>query len=139
MSVLEYTTIGPRRDYGWGVEYNLEAAAAAGRSAPAYWDAEAGELACHDPEEAAWYEGEPFDAGWEDPARAAAILDQVLIDDARLTPLAETPVWRPLDRLVDAALVDAPTPEEVLHERRGGYPVLRLDAFADEWAGQEAA
>lgn len=52
--------------------------------APAYgWDAETAEMVWSDPDEHL-LDGD--DAGWDDPAAAAAVLGAVVIEDARLHP-----------------------------------------------------
>ncbi|RKR98984.1 hypothetical protein DFP74_6705, partial [Nocardiopsis sp. Huas11] len=55
------------------------------------------------------------DEGWDDPAVAVEVRE-LLADEARLVPLADTPTGRPRVRPVDAVLADrSPTPAEEFH------------------------
>jgi hypothetical protein len=63
---------------------------------PRFWDADAGEQTTVDPwEHPSWDVTDALTQGWDDPADAADVLDQVVIEDARLTPLSDTPTARP--------------------------------------------
>jgi len=59
---------------------------------PTFWDAAAGELVGTDPwEHPSWDVADDALAdGWDDPADAVEVLEQTLIGDHRLTPLADT-------------------------------------------------
>jgi hypothetical protein len=62
---------------------------------PTFWDTDAGEQTTTDPwEHPSWDVHEALTQGWEDPAAAVEIREQ-LADDVRLVPLANTPTARP--------------------------------------------
>lgn len=62
---------------------------------PRFWDADAGEQTTADPWEHPSVDvADALGQGWEDPAAAVEIREQ-LPDDVRLAPLADTPTARP--------------------------------------------
>ncbi len=82
-----------------------------------FWDADAAELVGADPyEHPSWDVHEALtEDGWDDPA-AAIEVRELLADDVRLTPLADTPAARPVVRAIDDVLADRfGSPEEELH------------------------
>ncbi|WP_017590822.1 hypothetical protein [Nocardiopsis ganjiahuensis] len=96
----------------------LEDALAIAAHSPTFWDADTGEQTSVDPwEHPSWEVHEDLAAGWDDPAEAALLLEQTVIDDARLTPLADTPTGRREVHRIDEVLVDAPVGEELFHEQ----------------------
>ncbi|OOC52476.1 MULTISPECIES: hypothetical protein [Nocardiopsis] len=108
-----YDDFEPTRDALSDIEDLLTAR----QHSPRFWDADAAEqVTGADPfEHPSWdvYEALAED-GWDDPAEAIEVRE-LLADDIRLAPLADTPTGRPRVRPVDAVLVDRPTPEEELH------------------------
>lgn len=62
---------------------------------PTFWDADAGELVAADPfEHPSWGVVDAFAEGWDDPAEAVEIREQ-LAQEHQLLPLADTPTARP--------------------------------------------
>ncbi|WP_017584310.1 hypothetical protein [Nocardiopsis valliformis] len=97
----------------------VEDALAIAAHSPRFWDAEGGEQASADPfEHPSWDVADALaEDGWEDPSEAALLLEQTVIDDSRLTPLAETPTGRREVHRIDELFLDAPVGEEALHEQ----------------------
>lgn len=85
---------------------------------PRFWDAEGGEQASADPfEHLSWDVANALaEEGWEDPAQAVEIRE-LLVDDVRLVPLADTPYGRREVHRIDELFLDAPVGEEALHEQ----------------------
>ncbi|OLT26575.1 hypothetical protein BJF83_20645 [Nocardiopsis sp. CNR-923] len=91
---------------------------------PRFWDVDSAELAVVDPAEhpsCDVHQALTGEDGWDDPAEAAAVLEETVITDARLlASLSDTPVavGRPLvARSAADVLIDrSPTPGEELHE-----------------------
>lgn len=88
-----------------------EDAALIAAHSPTFWDTDAAELAYgHDPADPwthpSWEVTEALAGGWEDPAAAIEVLDQTVIEDSRLTGLADTPYGRPTVRHVDEPLTE---------------------------------
>ncbi|WP_116247734.1 hypothetical protein [Nocardiopsis sp. FIRDI 009] len=86
---------------------------------PRFWDADNSELAAADPwEHPSWQVEADLADGWDDPAAAVEVLEHTVIEDARLSGLADTPTGRSWVRSAEDALADPYlTPEEELHER----------------------
>lgn len=106
---------------------------------PTFWDADTGEQTSVDPWEHPSVEvADALESGWDDPAEAALLLEQTVIDDARLTPLAETLTGRPRVHRIDELLVDAPVSEELLLEQ-ALVPVATDGSWPADEAGLEVA
>ena len=83
-----------------------------------FWDADAAELVGADPyDHPSWdvHEALTGEDGWDDPAEAVEVRE-LLADDVRLMPLADTPTVRPRVWPVGDVLADRfGSPEEELH------------------------
>ncbi|MFI6579353.1 hypothetical protein ACIBFB_26520 [Nocardiopsis sp. NPDC050513] len=113
---------------------------------PTFWETGAAELTTADPfEHPSWdvHEALTGEDGWDDPAEAARVLDQTVVEDARLVGLADTPTARPRVYAIDDVLADRyPTPSEELRTQL--LALVPVDGsglwpIADDYADRGAA
>ncbi|WP_160050101.1 MULTISPECIES: hypothetical protein [unclassified Nocardiopsis] len=123
----------------------VEEALAVQAHSPRFWDADNSQMVGADPyEHPSWdvHEALNGDDGWDDPAVAVEVREQ-LADDVRLLPLAETPTARPVVRDVDQVLADRYlTPEEELHTALLALVSVDTDGYwpaADDYGERGAA
>lgn len=110
----------------------IEDAALVRAHSPRFWDADHGELATSDPfEHPSWDVREALAEGWDDPAEAIDVLEQTVVDDSRLTPLADTAYGRREVHRVDELFLDTPLGEELLHEQALALVPLAADSAWD--------
>ncbi|MEU3017169.1 hypothetical protein ABZ635_07215 [Nocardiopsis sp. NPDC007018] len=109
----------PEELYELAALADLEAAEIVQTHSPRFWDADTAEVAFCDPyDHPSWDVREALtEAGWDDPADAALLLEQTVQTDYRLVGLVDTPTGRPHVRPVNEALLEEPDGEEALHER----------------------